>query len=105
MVVRFSISSFLSDGEAYLGGLLDDAVPHLVGQHHVLLYQMLLHRLVRLCSDHIAHRLVERMDLSAGRTQELDGTVHIYFLTTDASAVLRPAYRCNRCVTSFQQMQ
>ena len=57
----------MSDREAYLGGLLDDAVPHLVWQHHVLLYQVLLHRLVRLCSDHIAHSLVERMDLSAGR--------------------------------------
>ena len=68
MVVRFSISSFLSDGEAYLGGLLDDAVPHLVGQHHVLLYQVLLDRLVRLGPNHIAHSLVKGVNLG---TQEM----------------------------------
>ena len=44
---------------AHLGGLLDDAVPHLVGQQHVLPYQVLLHRLVRLGPDHLAHRPLE----------------------------------------------
>lgn len=48
---------------SYLCSLLDDAVPHLVGQQHVLLYQQLLNRQVSLSSNHVAHCLVKRVNL------------------------------------------
>lgn len=47
----------------HLSGLLDDAVPHLVGQQHVLLYQKLLNCLVRLGADHVAHCLIKSVHL------------------------------------------
>lgn len=48
--------------------LLDDAVPHLVGQQHVLLYEDLLDGLVSLGSDHVANSFVEGVDLRDARS-------------------------------------
>ena len=46
-----------------LRGLVDDAIPHLVGQQHVALNQVLLGHLVCLCADHQAHCFVECVNL------------------------------------------
>lgn len=48
---------------SHLSGLLDDAVPHLIRQQHVFLYQKLLNSLVCLSSNHVAHCLIKCMNL------------------------------------------
>lgn len=48
---------------SHLCGLLDDAVPHLIGQKHVFFYKVLLDSLISLSPDHIAYCLVERVHL------------------------------------------
>ena len=45
------------------GCLVDDLVPHLVGQHHVLANEVVLDDLVCLGTDHVTHGLVEGVDL------------------------------------------
>lgn len=52
-----------SDTPSYLGGLLDDTVPHLIGQQHIFLYQVLLNSLVGLCPDHVPYCLIKCVDL------------------------------------------
>lgn len=47
----------------HLSGLLDDAVPHLVRQQHILLYQKLLNCLVCLGPNHVAHCLIKSVHL------------------------------------------
>ena len=46
-----------------LGGLVDDVIPHLVGQLHVALDQRVLLDVVGAGRDHVAHGLVECMNL------------------------------------------
>lgn len=48
---------------SYLGGLLDDAVPHLIGQQHIFLNQVLLNSLVCLGSNHISYCFIKRVHL------------------------------------------
>lgn len=45
------------------GCLVDDLVPHLVGQHHVLANEVVLNNLVCLGTYHVAHRLIEGVHL------------------------------------------
>lgn len=51
------------NGRAHLCSLLNDAVPHLVGQQHVLLYQVLLHTLVCLCPNHVSNCFIKCVHL------------------------------------------
>lgn len=68
----------------YLRGLLDDAVPHLIGQQHVFFYQVLLYSLICLGPDHITYSLVERVHLNTTKETDLkkssDNTVTVMSL-------------------------
>lgn len=57
---------------SHLCGLLDDAVPHLIWQEHVLFYKMLLNSLISLCPDHITHCLIEGVHLQTQRNGALE---------------------------------
>ena len=52
---------------SYFSGLLDDAVPYLIRQQHILLYEVLLNSLICLGPDHITNCLIERVHLDTDR--------------------------------------
>jgi hypothetical protein len=45
------------------GGLVDDVVPHLIGEHHVPLDQRILLGRVRAGGNHMTHSFVECVNL------------------------------------------
>lgn len=79
---------------SHLWSLTDDIIPHLVGKHHVLLDENLLHHLIHLCTDHISNCFIKGMNLvPKNHISCADASSLLHLCTTKTDIYLRTRAR------------